>query len=171
MATANTANSVIRVEDSKWRYTLLKMKQNRGMYLLMAPFFILFTIFTLVPVVFSVLLSFVEWNGGAMSQMKWVGLENYADIFKIEKVIDKFADCEELRSDNGLRFLPRHINAFMSLKVEDYVDLGSHGMFICRVTEARVISDRETMSYNYSYFFTCAVRKNNSASNLLVSVT
>ncbi len=63
--------------------------------------------------------------------------------------VDKFADCEPLRSDNGLIFLPRHINAFMSLKVEQYVDLGTHGMFICSVTEARVISDRPTMTYTY----------------------
>ncbi len=64
---------------------------------------------------------------------------------------DKFADCEPLRSDNGLIFLPRYINAFMSLKVEQYVDLGTHGMFICSITEARVLSDRETMTYSY-YF-------------------
>ena len=63
--------------------------------------------------------------------------------------VDKFADCEPLRSDNGLVFLPRHINAFMSLKVEQYVDLDTHGMFICSVTEARVLSDRETMTYAY----------------------
>ena len=37
----------------------------------------------------------------------------------------------------------------MSLKVEQYVDLDTHGMFICSVTEARVISDRETMTYAY----------------------
>jgi len=37
----------------------------------------------------------------------------------------------------------------MSLKVEQYVDLDSHGMFICQVTEARVLSDRETMTYTY----------------------
>jgi len=37
----------------------------------------------------------------------------------------------------------------MSLKVEDYVDLDTHGMFICSVTEARVISDKETMTYTY----------------------
>ncbi len=65
--------------------------------------------------------------------------------------VDKFAECEPLRSDNGLVFLPRYINSFMSLKVEQYVDLDTHGMFICSVTEARVISDRETMSYTYYY--------------------
>lgn len=63
--------------------------------------------------------------------------------------VDKFAECEPLRSDNGLVFLPRHINSFMSLKVEQYVDLDTHGMFICSVTEARVLSNRETMTYTY----------------------
>ena len=45
--------------------------------------------------------------------------------------------------------LPKYIKSFMSLKVEDYIDLDTHGMFICSVTEARVISDKETMSYTY----------------------
>ncbi len=62
---------------------------------------------------------------------------------------DKFANCEPLRSDNGLVFLPRYINSFMSLKVEQYVDLDTHGMFICEITEARVLSDKETMTYSY----------------------
>ena len=62
---------------------------------------------------------------------------------------DKFAECDPPRSANGLVYLPRHINSYLSLEVEQYVDLGSHGMFICTVTEARVISDRETMSYAY----------------------
>ena len=69
--------------------------------------------------------------------------------FQSGRVADKFAGMKELRSDNGLRFLPQYINSFMSLKVENYGDMGSHGMFICSVTEARVISDRETMSYGY----------------------
>ena len=63
--------------------------------------------------------------------------------------VDKFADCTPLRSDNGLVVLPRYINSFMSLKVEQYVDLDTHGMFICSVSEARVLSDKETMTYTY----------------------
>ena len=63
--------------------------------------------------------------------------------------VDKFADSEPLRSDNGLAFLPRYINSFMSLKVEQYIDLDTHGMFICSVTEARVISDKPSMTYTY----------------------
>jgi len=69
--------------------------------------------------------------------------------FQSGRTADKFAGIEVLRSDNGLRFLPRYANSFMSLKVENYVDLGTHGMFICSVTEARVMGDKETMTYAY----------------------
>ncbi|MBQ1245807.1 MAG: flavin reductase, partial [Clostridia bacterium] len=37
--------------------------------------------------------------------------------FRSGRNVDKFADCTPLRSDNGLVFLPRYINSFMSLKV------------------------------------------------------
>ena len=73
--------------------------------------------------------------------------ENFG--FRSGRNTDKFEGIEELRSDNGLLFLPQYINSFMSLKVEDYVDLETHGMFICSVTEARVVSDSETMTYTY----------------------
>ena len=69
--------------------------------------------------------------------------------FQSGRNVDKFADFEAMHSDNGLAFLQRYINSFMSLKVEQYVDLDTHGMFICFVTEARVISDKETMTYSY----------------------
>ncbi len=75
--------------------------------------------------------------------------ENFG--FRSGRSEDKFENIEPLRSDNGLVFLPRYINSFMSLKVEQYVDLGTHGMFICEVTECRVISNAETMTYSYYY--------------------
>ncbi len=69
--------------------------------------------------------------------------------FQSGRTVDKFVGIDELRSDNGLRFLPRHINSFMSLKVDSYVDLDTHGMFICSVTEARVLDNTETMTYTH----------------------
>ncbi|MCI8370842.1 MAG: MBL fold metallo-hydrolase [Lachnospiraceae bacterium] len=73
--------------------------------------------------------------------------ENFG--FQSGRNVDKFAELKPLHSDNGLAFLPKYINSFMSLKVEQYVDLDTHGMFICSVTEARVLSDKETMTYTY----------------------
>ncbi len=62
---------------------------------------------------------------------------------------DKLAGCTPDRSENGLVVLPRYINAYFSLAVEQYVDLGTHGMFICSVTEAANVSDAESMTYAY----------------------
>ncbi len=73
--------------------------------------------------------------------------ENFG--FQSGRTADKFAGQQVLRSDNGLVFLSQYINSFMSLKVEQYVDLDTHGMFICSVTEARVLSNVETMTYTY----------------------
>ncbi|MDO5137424.1 MAG: flavin reductase [Oscillospiraceae bacterium] len=69
--------------------------------------------------------------------------------FQTGRAVDKFEGMEKLFSDNGLVFLPQYINSFFSLKVEDYVDLDTHGMFICTVTEARVVSNKDTMTYTY----------------------
>ncbi len=69
--------------------------------------------------------------------------------FRSGRNVDKFEGEEVLRSDNGLVFLSKYINSFMSLKVEQYIDMDTHGMFICSVTEARVITNVETMTYTY----------------------
>ena len=73
--------------------------------------------------------------------------ENFG--FQSGRQADKFAGWETPRSENGVVILPKYINAFLSLKVEQYVDLGTHGMFICSVTEARVINKKDTMTYTY----------------------
>ncbi len=69
--------------------------------------------------------------------------------FKSGRNTDKFENENVLRSDNGLVFLDRYINSFISLQVENYIDLDTHGMFICSVTEARVINKENTMTYDY----------------------
>ena len=69
--------------------------------------------------------------------------------FQSGREADKFEGWNMLRADNGVAFLPKYINAFLALKVEQYVDLDTHGMFICTVTEARVMNDKETMTYTY----------------------
>ena len=73
--------------------------------------------------------------------------ENFG--FRSGRNVDKFEGVSYAESDNGLAFLTSNINSFMSLKVESYVDLDTHGMFICSITESRVISNLETMTYTY----------------------
>ena len=69
--------------------------------------------------------------------------------FHSGRTADKFKDVPVLRSANGLVFLPQGINSFLSLKVEQYIDLDTHGMFLCSITEARVLNRIETMTYTY----------------------
>ena len=67
----------------------LERKNTLIAYSFLAPNFIGFAVFTLVPVLFSVFLSFVSWKGGAFDTIQWVGLENYDTIFKTAKVAEK----------------------------------------------------------------------------------
>lgn len=71
------------------RMTRYERKKELIAYSFLAPNFIGFAVFTLLPVLFSIFLSFVKWKGGAFSTMQWVGLGNYAEIFKTAKVAEK----------------------------------------------------------------------------------
>ncbi len=69
--------------------------------------------------------------------------------FKSGRTEDKFQNVYAKRSENGLYYLTKCINSYMSLQVEQYIDMGTHGLFICSVSEAKVMSDAETMTYGY----------------------
>lgn len=65
------------------------------------------------------------------------------------RAVDKFKDFHVEKSVNGLAVLSKYVNSFISLKVEQTVDLGTHAMFICSVEESVVISDEKSMTYAY----------------------
>ncbi len=70
--------------------------------------------------------------------------------FQSGRDVDKFAGCEqELRTENGLLYLPKFINAVISCVVTKSIDLGSHTMFIAMPLEARVLSDSPSITYAY----------------------
>ena len=70
--------------------------------------------------------------------------------FQSGRDVDKFEQCEvELRTDNGLLYLPRFINAVISCVVTKSIDLGTHTMFIARVMEARRLTDSPSITYAY----------------------
>ncbi|MDY5276646.1 MAG: flavin reductase, partial [Erysipelotrichaceae bacterium] len=72
--------------------------------------------------------------------------------FNSGKKVDKFKDYTDVtRCENGLLRLNKHINAYFSLIVKDYVDLGTHGMFICEISDAKTLSDSESLTYDYYY--------------------
>ena len=67
------------------------------------------------------------------------------------KDVDKFADAQysDNFSENGVRYLPKYINAYISGKVVQSVDLGTHTMFIADVTETKSFSDDDSVTYDY----------------------
>ena len=69
--------------------------------------------------------------------------------FQSGRDANKFSDIAAWRTKNGLMCIRDDINAVISLSVEGYHDMGSHGLFICSVTEAHVISDEPSMTYAY----------------------
>lgn len=69
--------------------------------------------------------------------------------FKSGRDTDKFSSVMAEKTENGLAIIPDYVNGVISLKTEQYVDLGSHGMFICTVTDAKTFSDAESITYAY----------------------
>lgn len=63
---------------------------------------------------------------------------------------DKFADFGNYAvAENGINYINKNTNAFMSAKVVDTVDVGTHYMFVAEVTEAEVLSNLQSASYSY----------------------
>ena len=73
--------------------------------------------------------------------------ENFG--FRSGRDADKFETGALTRTSNGLAVPTHDCNSVFALKVESYVDLGTHGMFVCSVEEALVLSDAPTMTYAY----------------------
>ncbi len=81
--------------------------------------------------------------------------EAYFELFKhfgmqSGRDVDKFAGWGYIaRSANGLYYLTKPANMYMSGKVTQTVDLGSHTMFIAEVTDGEVLSDEPSCTYGY----------------------
>lgn len=86
----------VAAKQRKHKMSRLEKKNTLIAYSFLAPNFLGFAIFTLVPVVCAILLAFVEWNGGDISNAHFVGLQNFAEIFKVDKVASKWANGDYL---------------------------------------------------------------------------
>lgn len=63
---------------------------------------------------------------------------------------DKFKGRTDIaRSANGIYYLTKHSNAYLSAKVEQMIDLPTHTLFLCEVTDAVSLSDLPSITYNY----------------------
>ena len=77
--TVDTARPVARDEMSKWQWTWKEMKKNKTAYFMLAPFLFLFIIFTVLPVLLSIILSLTDFN--MLEFPNWKGIDNYIDLF------------------------------------------------------------------------------------------
>lgn len=77
----NTAakKAVSRKDMTMLQWTWKEMKRNRVGYFMVAPFMILFTIFTVLPVVLSIVISFTDFN--LLQWPNWIWFENYTRLF------------------------------------------------------------------------------------------
>ena len=72
--------------------------------------------------------------------------------FQSGRTVDKFADyADQAVSSNGIPYLTGCTNAFISAKVVECYDYGTHTLFVADVTEAQVLSD--VPSVTYAYYF------------------
>ena len=70
--------------------------------------------------------------------------------FQSGRDVNKFENCEvEMRSGNGLLYVPRYTNAYISGKVNQMVDLGTHTLFIAEVTESVLLNNDPSLTYEY----------------------
>ncbi|MBO5355693.1 MAG: sugar ABC transporter permease [Clostridia bacterium] len=71
--------AVIRSDMTRAQWTWNEMKKNKGAYLMVAPYMLLFTLFTAIPVFLSLGVSFTDFN---MLQMpNFVFFDNYIRLF------------------------------------------------------------------------------------------
>lgn len=70
--------------------------------------------------------------------------------FQSGREVDKFADFTDCkRGDNGIYYITKGTNAFISVKVDKTVDLGSHTMFIGEITDMEVLAPESSATYEY----------------------
>lgn len=62
---------------------------------------------------------------------------------------DKFANTNYPTTENGLYYLPAHTNAVLSGKVVGVHDYGTHTLFVAEVTQAKVLSEEKSVTYEY----------------------
>ncbi len=68
--------------------------------------------------------------------------------FQSGKEVNKFVEFKNVkRSENGLLYLSEYSNAYVSARVVETVDLGTHYMFVADFVEAQILNDDKSMTY------------------------
>ncbi len=69
--------------------------------------------------------------------------------FQSGRDVDKLEEIQFSRSENGLVYLTEGANAYISAKVVQTSDLGTHTLFLADVTDSAVLSDAESVTYAF----------------------
>lgn len=122
-------NTAMQITDDPKRITIAVNKQN---------------------LTHDMVLATGEFNLSVLSEeaVFWI-FQHYG--FQSGKDVDKFANIPEVRTANGLRYVEGCTNAVISGKVISTVDCGTHTLFVADVTDAKLLSDEPSMTYQY-YF-------------------
>ena len=76
--------AVARKDMTRREWIWKEMKRNKAAYVLVAPYMILFTIFTVLPVVLSIVISFTDFNMLQWPNIVW--LDNYITLFLADDI-------------------------------------------------------------------------------------
>lgn len=118
-----------------------------------APNFIGFFIFTLIPVVMSVFMSLMETKTGSLIGAQWVGLANYAEIFKTAKVASKMAEGGFLE---GLNYFFSRVDLGIALKNTVFYTVVTVPLtLVCSIALALVLNRavKGAVAFRAIYFF------------------
>lgn len=64
--------------------------------------------------------------------------------------VDKFADFYDTkRSPNGVLYITKNTNSFMSAYVKQEIDLGTHILFVAQLVASEILSEEPTVTYTY----------------------
>lgn len=77
MATTTLSANQRRAQDR--RVALKEAKRNAWAYVFISPFYLLYAVFGMFPLLYGLWLSFHKWDG--ISPMTWVGAANYVKLF------------------------------------------------------------------------------------------
>jgi len=79
----NKSSKNISIKD-KMKITFRDMKKSKSSYLLLTPYMIIFFVFTVIPVLLTIVLSFTYYN--VLEFPKWVGWYNYGKLFVDDEI-------------------------------------------------------------------------------------
>ena len=128
MASENIVHKQTEIQEPTTRW--YRLKERLAPYPFIAPFFIGFLVFQLLPIAFSIYLSFAEWNG--MGAIEFLGLKNFSAMVQDDKFwnalrvtfyITAFCTIGESGGSVGFHFEGFFLPAFGNLGGGDWLHL------------------------------------------------